>query len=45
MKLKDFINAMQEIEEGRKLSKHVVVAALEEALAKAFRKHIEIPDA
>ncbi|MGL5540466.1 MAG: transcription termination factor NusA [Erysipelotrichaceae bacterium] len=45
MKLKDFINAMQEIEEGRKLSKAVVVSALEEALAKAFRKHIEIPDA
>lgn len=45
MKLKDFISAMSEIENGRKLPKEVVVAALEEALAKAFRKHIEIPDA
>lgn len=45
MKLKDFMNALQAIETDRKLSKEVVVAALQEALAKAFRKHIEIPDA
>ncbi len=45
MKLKDFIAAMQAIETDRKLSKEVVVEALQEALAKAFRKHIEIPDA
>ncbi len=45
MKLKEFIKAMSEIENGRKLTKEVVVAALEEALAKAYRKHIEIPDA
>ena len=45
MKLKDFMAAMQVIETDRKLSKEVVVDALQEALAKAFRKHIEIPDA
>ena len=45
MKLKDFMAAMQAIETDRKLSKEVVVYALQEALAKAFRKHIEIPDA
>lgn len=45
MKLKDFMAAMQAIEIDRKLSKEVVVEALQEALAKAFRKHIEIPDA
>lgn len=45
IKLKDFIKAMSAIEEDRKLSKQVVISALEEALSKAFRKHIEIPDA
>ena len=45
MKLKDFMAAMQAIETDRKLSKEVVVEALQEALAKAVRKHIEIPDA
>ena len=45
MKLKDFMAAMQAIETDRKLSKEVVVDALQEALAKAFSKHIEIPDA
>ena len=45
MKLKDFMAAMQAIETDRKLSKEVVVEALQEASAKAFRKHIEIPDA
>lgn len=45
MKLKDFMAAMQAIETDRKLPKEVVVEALQEALAKAFRKHIEIPDA
>ena len=37
--------AMQAIESDRKLSKEIVVDALQEALSKAFRKHIEIPDA
>lgn len=45
MKLKDFMAAMQAIESDRKLSKEIVIEALQEALAKAFRKHIEIPDA
>lgn len=45
MKLKDFMAAMQAIESDRKLSKDVVIEALQEALSKAFRKHIEIPDA
>lgn len=45
MKLKDFMTAMQAIESDRKLSKEIVIDALQEALGKAFRKHIEIPDA
>lgn len=45
MKLKEFMAAMQAIESDRKLSKEIVVEALKEALAKAYRKHIEIPDA
>lgn len=45
MKLKDFMAAMQAIESDRKLSKEIVIEALQEALSKAFRKHIEIPDA
>lgn len=45
MKLKNFMAAMQAIESDRKLSKEIVIEALEEALSKAYRKHIEIPDA
>ncbi|MEG2385187.1 MAG: transcription termination factor NusA, partial [Erysipelotrichaceae bacterium] len=45
MKLKDFMAAMQAIETDRMLSKEIVIAALQEALSKAFRKHIENPDA
>ena len=45
MKLNDFMAAMQAIESDRQLSKEIVVDALQEALSKAFRKHIEIPDA
>ena len=45
MKLKDFMAAMQAIESDRKLSKEIVIEALQEALSKAYRKHIEIPDA
>ena len=45
MKLNDFMTAMQAIESDRQLSKEIVVDALQEALSKAFRKHIEIPDA
>lgn len=45
MNIKDFMAAMQAIENDRQLSKEIVVEALEEALCKAYRKHIEIPDA
>lgn len=44
MKLKDVVNAMQTIENDRSITKEVVLEALREALAKAYRKHIEIPD-
>ena len=44
MKLKDVVKAMQTIESDRSITKEVVVEALKEALAKAYRKHIEIPD-
>ena len=44
MKLRDVVKAMQTIESDRSISKDVVVEALREALAKAYRKHIEIPD-
>lgn len=44
MKLKDVVNAMQTIESDRSITKEVVLEALREALAKAYRKHIEIPD-
>ncbi len=44
MKLKDIITALQSIEEDRKVSKEIVIEALKEALAKAYRKNIDIPD-
>lgn len=44
MKLKDVVKAMQTIENDRSISKEIVSEALKEALAKAYRKHIEIPD-
>lgn len=45
MNVKDFLLAISAIESERNISKEIVVSALEEALAKAYRKHIEIPDA
>ncbi len=45
MKLKDLMKAMQAIEEDRSLSVEVVTSALKEALTKAYRKHVEMPDA
>ncbi len=45
MNFKDFLEAMQAIEGDRNISKEIVLDALQEALAKAYRKHIEIPDA
>lgn len=44
MKLKDVVKAMQTIENDRSISKEIISEALKEALAKAYRKHIEIPD-
>ena len=44
MNLKDFLKAIQSIEDDRKISKEIVIEALKEALAKAYRKHIDIPD-
>lgn len=45
MKLKDLLKAMQAIEEDRALSVEIVTSALKEALTKAYRKHVEMPDA
>ncbi|MGN1344668.1 MAG: transcription termination factor NusA, partial [Traorella sp.] len=45
MKLKDLLKAMQSIEEDRALSSEIVISALKEALTKAYRKHVEMPDA
>lgn len=44
MKLKEVVKAMQTIENDRSITKDIVLDALKEALAKAYRKHIEIPD-
>lgn len=44
MNVKDFIEALAGIE-NRKLPKEIVIDALKEALSKAYKKHIEIPDA
>lgn len=45
MKLKDLVKAMRAIEDDRALSVEIVTSALKEALAKAYRKHVEMPDA
>ncbi|MDF9824068.1 N utilization substance protein A [Breznakia sp. PF5-3] len=45
MKLKDVMKAMQEIESDRSISKEIIIEALQEALTKAYRKHIDIQDA
>lgn len=44
MNFKDLIKAMRSIEETSMLSEDVVISALSEAISKAYRKHIEIPD-
>ena len=44
MNFKDLIKAMRSIEETSMLSEEVVISALSEAISKAYRKHIEIPD-
>ena len=38
MNFKEFLKAMQTIEDDRKITKEIVIAALQEALAKAYRK-------
>lgn len=43
-KIKEILKAMQLVEDDRKVDIHVVIAALEEAIAKAYRKHIDLPD-
>lgn len=45
IKVKDIAKALQGIETDRQLTKEIVEDALKEALTKAYRKHIEIPDA
>lgn len=44
MNYKKLLKAMSLIENDRKISQEVVVEALKEALAKAYRKHVDIPD-
>lgn len=44
MNLKNLMKAMQSIEDDRKISKDIVIDALKEALAKAYRKHVDISD-
>ncbi|MFI3283820.1 MAG: transcription termination factor NusA [Erysipelotrichaceae bacterium] len=43
-KIKEILKAMQLVEDDRKVDTAVVIAALEEAIVKAYRKHIDIPD-
>lgn len=45
LKVDTLTKALQGIEDDRQLSKEIVEDALKEALIKAYRKHIEIPDA
>lgn len=45
IKVKYIAKALQGIETDRQLTKEIVEDALKEALTKAYRKHIEIPDA
>ncbi len=41
---KDFLSAMNAIEDDGSITKEILVSALEEALAKAYRKHKDIAD-
>ncbi len=45
MKFENFVTALQGIEENRNISQEIILESLQDALVKAFRKHIEIPDA
>ncbi len=44
MNLKGFLNAMKSIEADSKIPKEIVVEALKEALSKAYKKHVDLPD-
>lgn len=45
MNVKELVNAITAIESERNISKEIIMDALAEALSKAYRKQIEIPDA
>ena len=45
LKVENLTTALQNVEDGRQLTKEIVEDALKEALAKAYKKQIEIPDA
>lgn len=45
MNYKDFLRAMEAIESDRNIDKDIVIAALKEALEKAYKKHVEVSDA
>ncbi|MDO9592353.1 MAG: NusA N-terminal domain-containing protein, partial [Erysipelotrichaceae bacterium] len=45
MNVKELLIAVKAIESERNISKEIILSALQDALAKAYRKHIEIPDA
>ena len=44
MDYKVLLNALTSIEDDRNISKDVVMGALKEALIKAYRKNVELPD-
>ena len=44
VKVSDLKNALLGIESNRQLSSDIVEGALVEALSKAYRKHVNIPD-
>lgn len=45
MKFEAFVTALQGIEQNRNISQEIILESLEDALVKAFRKQVEIPDA
>ena len=44
MNYKDLLRALSSIEDERNISKDIVIDALKEALTKAYRKNVELPD-
>ena len=45
MNVKDLINAIADIKDSRSISQEIILDALAEGLEKAYRKHINCPDA